>query len=68
MIEIQELQKSFGDFRAVHGVLWGFEICGVPRALANVSYPEAPSGDLAAHYGWKVDAFGHLVGVQGASI
>ena len=41
------------------------ELCGVPRSPnENVSYTTAPTGDLAAHYGWAVDAFGNLVGVS----
>ena len=62
---LRRLGVTLGDWRALHAVLWELELCGVPRSPnENVSYTDAPTGDLAAHYGWAVDAFGNLLGVS----
>ena len=65
VVQADWLGVTLGDWRALHAVLWELELCGVPRSPnENVSYTDAPTGDLAAHYGWAVDAFGNLVGVS----
>ena len=65
VVQADWLGVTLGDWRALHAVLWELELCGVPRsANENVSYTTAPTGDLAAHYGWAVDAFGNLLGVS----
>lgn len=65
VVQADWLGVTLGDWRALHAVLWELELCGVPRSPnENVSYTTAPTGDLAAHYGWAVDAFGNLVGVS----
>lgn len=65
VVQADWLGVTLGDWRALHAVLWELELCGVPRSPnENVSYTDAPTGDLAAHYGWAVDAFGNLLGVS----
>ena len=54
MVQADWLGVTIGDWRGMHGALWGLEMCGTPQNWANVPVNPYPQRYLGI--GGDVDA------------